>query len=107
MPDPTPADPPANDTGPTTVEAVLTGSDLDDLFRDLTACVELQHIAVKHEDSRARAEPMGLDLAQARAVLDQPQTLAVQLRYAFEGALWIDTLTRTPTGFHLRRLRHA
>lgn len=90
---------------PPSVEATLSTSDLDDLFRDLTACAELQHVTVKREPGQRFANPTAPDLAAARALLDQPQTHAVQLRYNYDGAYWIDTVLRAPSGFHLRRIR--
>lgn len=92
------------DTTPS-VEATLSASDLDDLFRDLAVCAEIQHITVKHAPDQRFATPTAPDLAAARVRLDQPQTHAVQLRYNYDGAHWIDTVTRTSTAFQLRRIR--
>lgn len=95
-----------------TVEAALSVNDVDDLFRDLTLCASMQHISVKFaadvrpEDRSTLLDD--LDLVQARHLLDGATTRAVQLRYEFEGALWIDTVTRrSDAEFALLRIQHA
>lgn len=108
MPDPTQDQPPRpQPDNPPSVEAVLTESDLDDLFRDLAACAELRHIAVRSAPDQANAIPAPLDLVTARALLDGPEVCDVQLRYIYNEILWIDTLTQRPDGCHLLRVRHA
>jgi len=105
-------DPPANTPpnkqagAPQCVEAVLTASDLDDLFRDLAACAELQHIAVKDQSGRATADTVTTDLVSARLLIDQPHVTALQLRYRYNGDLWIDTLTHQEVDYHLLRVCH-
>ncbi|MCA8964307.1 MAG: hypothetical protein H6838_14545 [Planctomycetes bacterium] len=97
---------------PPTVEAELTAEQVDDLFRDLTLCAAMQHISVKFATD-ARPEDRStllddLDLVKARYLLDRVTTRAVQLRYDFDGALWIDTVTRRGEGeYHLLRIQHA
>ena len=97
---------------PPTVEAELTAEQVDDLFRDLTLCVVMQHISVKlttdvrPEDRSTLLDD--LDLVKARYPLDRDTTRAVQLRYEFDDALWIDTVTRRDGGeYHLLRIQHA
>lgn len=102
-----PTDPAAKTEGPPSVEAMVSAADLDDLFRDLAACVELQHIAVKYTADRANAHPAPLDLVKARLLLNAPDIHALQLRYAYNGNLWIDTLSPRDDGYHLLRIRHA
>ena len=97
---------------PPTVEAELSVDQVDELFRDLTLCVVVEHISVKHAmDVRPQDEAAlldGTDLVQARYLLDRPTTRAVQLRYTFDGALWIDTVTRRGTDdYHLLRIQHG
>lgn len=100
------ADPTPNADAPQSVEAVLTSSDLDDLFRDLAACAEVLHIAVRDGSHRANADPVPVDLVRGRLLLDQAQVHALQLRYRYNGWLWIDTLTKRQDGYHLLRVSH-
>jgi len=107
MPDKNPpAEPRPQPDTPPSVEAVLSASDLDDLFRDLAACVELQHIAVKKMPGRSDASAIPPDLVGARMLLDQPNAHALQLRYTYNADLWIDTITRRQDDYHLLRVRH-
>lgn len=98
--------------GPPTVEADLSVNQVDDLFRDLTLCASIQHISLKY-DNQVRPEDRAtllddLDLVRARYLLDRDSTRAVQLRYDFDGAHWIDTVTRLdPDRFHLLRIQHV
>lgn len=92
---------------PQTAEATLDTSDVDDLFRDLAACADIQHIAIRHTSGSHSATPAPRDLAHARILLQEPDALAVQVRYTYNGDLWIDTLTRQDGGFALLRVQHA
>lgn len=97
---------------PPTVEAELTAEQVDGLFRDLTLCATMQHISVKFATD-ARPEDRStlledLDLVKSRYLLDRVTTRAVQLRYDFDGSLWIDTVTRRgEDDYHLLRIQHA
>lgn len=95
-----------------TVEADLSASQVDDLFRDLALCASIQHISVK---SAANVRPSDrssllddLDLVKARHLLDLETTRAVQLRYEFDDAFWVDTVSRRDAeNFHILRIQHA
>lgn len=97
---------------PPTVEAELAVEQVDDLFRDLALCASMHHVSVKLT-SDARPEDRAalladLDLVKARHLLDRDSTRAVQLRYEFDDALWIDTVTRRGGGeYHLLRIQHT
>ncbi|MEM9415071.1 MAG: hypothetical protein AAGA29_06270 [Planctomycetota bacterium] len=106
-PSPDNTEPTPDASTPPTVVAELTPADLDDLFRDLAACAQLQHIAVKLAPGHTDAAPASLDLVNARLVLNQPETHAVQIRYTYNDNLWIDTLTRDGQAFRLLRVQHA
>lgn len=93
---------------PATEQAELNSSQLDDLFRDLSACTEVKHITIKSAEVDANADVIeNPDLVHARWLMDQASTRAVQVRYAYEGSLWVDTLTKRDGSFHLIRIQHA
>lgn len=95
-----------------TVEAEISAAQVDDLFRDLALCATVEHITVK---TAANATPSdrsslldNLDLVKARHLLDLETTRAVQLRYEFDDALWIDTVSRRGgEEYHLLRIQHV
>ncbi|XAL99319.1 hypothetical protein OT109_17285 [Phycisphaeraceae bacterium D3-23] len=91
---------------PLSVEATLSTSDLDDLFRDLAACTIIQHIAIKDSVNQSTAVPIPVDLVKGRLLLDQPHINALQLRYTYRGEQWIDTITRQQGEYHLLRVSH-
>jgi len=43
-------------------------------------------------------------IAEARATLQRGEASAMQLRYAFQGKTWVDTLMQTPEGIRLVRM---
>lgn len=86
-------------------QADLDEATLADLFRDVELAAEL--IGVTRKDApevRATEEP--LTLAEAHDLLRTGRTRSIQLRYRHDGAQWWDTLTRTPNGVRLVRVRH-
>lgn len=86
-------------------EAILDRDTLDQLFRDLEACVRITEIIPKFADRRMVAEET-VTLAQARELLLDGKARGVQIRYRYEDADWWDTLMNTPQGVRLVRIRH-
>lgn len=86
----------------------LHQADLDDatvaaLFRDLAACAQILEVQVKGgATARSSARP---DLDTARDLLLGGQVRAIQVRYAYQGAQWLDTLMRTPGGVRVVRMQ--
>jgi hypothetical protein len=76
---------------------------LRDLFADIAALSEgltivLKRAAVEAADTGARAS-----IDEALEGLCRGAVVGVQLRYGFAGALWVDTVMRSPEGFRLVR----
>ncbi|MFT4541726.1 MAG: hypothetical protein ACI841_002699 [Planctomycetota bacterium] len=93
---------------PVTEQAELDSSQIDDLFRDLSACAEIKHITVKSGEADTNAKMVeNPDLVHARYLIDQPNTRAIQIRYEFEETLFFDTLTKRDGSYQLIRIQHA
>lgn len=84
-------------------EAVLDDDALGALVADLLALCELHEVRVRRSGER-RADAAPLTLPQALASLRAGDATAVQVRYTHERKVWIDTLTRTPSGIRLVRI---
>lgn len=87
-------------------QTVLDIATTDALFRDLAACTTIHAVIPKY----ARNAHTGLDsltLEQARTRLAAGLLLGVQIRYAYDGHTWCDTLLRRPNGLTLVRIREA
>lgn len=89
---------------PDVYDAVLDAEELDRLFADLSACVEILAVTVKQR-SRALAGDEPMDLDRARRLLAAGTVVGVQVRYRLDGAVWCDTLLRRPDGVRLVRVQ--
>ncbi len=87
-------------------QTVLDVATIDALFRDLAACTRVQNVSPKYERN-ARTGPESLTLEQARVRLAAGLLLGVQIRYAYDGHTWCDTLLRRPGGTTLVRIRES
>jgi hypothetical protein len=83
---------------------LLDRATLDALERDLVACAHVLDVLVKGAPT-LRADPEPVSLAEAFAALRGGHVRAVQVRYAYDGAEWRDTLVATPGGVRLVRAR--
>ena len=94
--------------GPVKVEAIV-GAVLDeagvrDLFRDLAALAQVDEIRLKHAtDRRAQARAETLDAALPQLL--NGAVRAVQIRYAYDGERWCDTLLPAPGGHRVVRMQ--
>ncbi len=87
-------------------QTILDVATTDALFRDLAACTTIQAVIPKYARN-AHTGPDTLSLEQARTRLAAGLLLGVQIRYAYEGHAWTDTLLRRPAGLTLVRIREA
>ncbi|MCU0681545.1 MAG: hypothetical protein MUF34_04675 [Polyangiaceae bacterium] len=88
--------------------APLQIADLDlerlrDLFADVAALGEGLTIVLKRAAAEAADAGGRASLDEALEGLRRGSVVGVQLCYGFQGALWRDTLLRTPAGFRLVR----
>lgn len=89
---------------PTLYEAVLTSDVLDALFVDIESLCELEELKVRPQPgAEFSLPPANLDEAKSRLVSQEFSSL--QLRYSHDGESWLDTLTPTPVGIRLVRMR--
>ncbi len=85
-------------------EAHLDALQVTQLFSDLGACTQI--LAIQEKGGKQdHAKSNGTDLAAARHRILNREVLAVQIRYRYDNAEWIDTLLQTPAGIHAVRCR--
>ena len=87
-------------------QAVLDVATADALFRDLAACTQIHAVIPKYA-ARGHTAAETISLETARTRLAAGLLLGVQIRYAFDGHTWCDTLLRRPAGLTLVRIREA
>ena len=91
---------------PTLQQTLLDVATDDALFRDLAAFAKVPAVRPKYAPgTHAPAESLTLD--QARVRLASGLLLGVQIRYAYDGHEWCDTLLRRPAGLTLVRIRET
>lgn len=84
--------------------SVLDNDMLETLLSDLAKVDRVQVVIRQAAMEHVREAKAIFDLDQARAALTAGK--AVQLRYRWENAEWWDTLTPSPAGINLVRMRH-
>lgn len=90
-------------------EAVLSTDDVNELFSDIAQlATEVTLMRRTTRARRANGAPLGdvAQLAAAEEALLSGQIPRLQIRYRWNDALWIDTLSRQAAGFHLIRIAH-
>ena len=87
-------------------QTVLDVATADALFRDLAACTRVTAVLPKYARNQ-HTGPDSLTLEQARTRLAAGLLLGVQIRYAYDGHSWCDTLLRRPAGLTLVRIRET
>lgn len=106
-----PSAPPATSSSeplrlPPLQQTVLDVATTDALFRDLAACTRVHAVIPKYARN-AHTGSATLTLEAARTRLAAGLLLGVQIRYAYDGHTWCDTLLRRPSGLTLVRIREA
>jgi hypothetical protein len=87
-------------------QTVLDVATTDALFRDLAACTKIHAVIPKYA-ARGHTGTETISLETARTRLAAGLLLGVQIRYAYDGHTWCDTLLRRPAGLTLVRIREA
>jgi hypothetical protein len=87
-------------------QTILDVATTDALFRDLAACTTI-HAVIPKSAARGHTGPETIPLETARTRLAAGLLLGVQIRYAYDGHTWCDTLLRRPAGLTLVRIREA
>lgn len=84
-------------------QAELDAAGIDELLSDIAALGEVLEVQWK-QGPQQHADAVPPDLAHARAALASGKARGVQIRYAFDGRVWVDTLIATPSGAKLVRM---
>lgn len=84
-------------------EAVLDDAALGALANDILALCQVHEVRVRRLGQQ-RADAAPLALSGALELLRSGGAEAVQVRYSHDRTVWIDTLTRIPTGTRLVRI---
>ncbi len=110
-----PVAPPVNHDGldlselPPMREAILEIQQINALFADIaqlgTDIQLMQRSVASLRATASRAKSVD-DLAMAKDALLTGRTPRVQIRYRWQGVLWIDTLTHQPDGYRIVRIVH-
>ena len=82
---------------PELTQAVLDAATAARILSDIEAAATFRS-AIVRRIARSLVPDVPLDLAAARAALEDPSVLALQVRYAYLGEEWVDTLSRIPPG---------
>jgi hypothetical protein len=82
----------------------LDATQLDTLFADLRQGAEVDHVQVRGGPGSPRGDRV-VSLDEARQLLRQERTPAVQIRYRYDGQSWCDTLLAHPGGVRLIRTK--
>jgi len=91
-------------TPPPLHEGRLDEAGLAALFADLRACARLLSVRGKG-GAEQHSGQAGADLDEAERALRDGRWRGVQVRYAYEGAHWCDTVLRDEAGYRVVRLR--
>jgi hypothetical protein len=86
-------------------EALLDESNVRALLADWLACTQIEQVFVK-DSLRSQQPGSGLQVEVAIEEFLHGRFAAVQVRYAFEGYGWTDTLMRVGEGIRMVRCRH-
>jgi len=87
-------------------DAILDDAKLAELFRDYRRCVKVLEVVVKQGAGRV-ADSLSPTLDQAEQLIRSRSVRGLQVRYAYEEALWWDTLMPGPAGIRLVRILHS
>lgn len=83
-------------------EGQLGTAQVEQLFSDLASCTQVLAILEKG-GQQDHAKSNNTDLSAARDRFLNREILAVQIRYHYDNAVWIDTLLHSPTGIRAVR----
>lgn len=96
-------------------EALLSDIQIDDLFSDIAQFAShillmqrsVNPVRASTKSAPARAsQATGEQMELARSSLLSGKLKRLQIRYCWQDALWIDTLTARDEGYHLVRITH-
>jgi hypothetical protein len=90
---------------PDLYQAQLDDETLAALFADLAALGHELEVAVKQHAQGFSEERSSWTLAEAQRALCTGEVRGVQVRYAHQGAVWLDTVVRSGSAYRLVRMQ--
>jgi hypothetical protein len=88
---------------PEVLEACWDRDQVDSLFADLKRGAEVRQVQVRTTSGNNRPEESAVTLEQARELLDDGRTTAIQIYYDYDGESWCDTLMVSPNTIRIVR----
>lgn len=85
-------------------QSVLDQATLDDLIRDIEQCTEVMEVIVKPA-SGEYAVPETVSPKEGQHLLSEGILRGLQIRYRYQGELWIDTLLNVGNNVQLTRMK--
>ena len=85
------------------LEACWDRDQVDALFADLKQGAEVKQVQVRTTSGDHRPKDSPLTLEQARELLDDSRTKAIQIYYEYDSQSWCDTLMVLPDTFRIIR----
>ena len=79
------------DSEPKMYEASWQKQQIEQLFEDLQAGAEIQHVQVRTSDGGPQSD-RAVSIQEAELLFRQGEAKAIQIRYRFENQNWCDTL---------------
>lgn len=93
---------------PPMANALLDQAGVNALFEDIRTCTQVEEVRVRGSAREMTNAETNLELFAARDLLISGRVRGVQVRYAYDGGTWFDTLIVDPggAGWRLVRVRH-
>ena len=88
---------------PELLEALWDRDQVDALFADLEQGAKVRHVQVRTTAGDHRAQDSAVNLEQARELLDDIRTKAIQIYYEYDSKTWCDTLMVLPDTIRIVR----
>ena len=80
---------------PQVLETEWDRDQVNELFHDLSLGAVVQHVQVRMNGAGG-TEDKEVELDEARQLFNRGESKAIQIRYAFDGEVWCDTLMVGP-----------
>lgn len=94
----------AADQMPDMFEACWSIEQVQQLFADIMAGAEVEHVQVRHQVA-AGLKDQSMSISEAQQLFLEGRAQAIQIRYLFDGQKWSDTLMPQESDVRVIRLQ--